>query len=377
MAMAGGSVGTLQISVVEGRDLPAAAASDAAPHVTLELGPQKVRRHHGSAGTSPGANATQAKTKPAATQSDAGGPKWLTDFKLPVSADVSELKVRRPPPPPPPPQSLWAPRKAAPGRFPDGPLWGLPLLLLPTPLAQVAVVKGDVVVGQASVSLDTVKAKTTVQWYSLRNDAGANAGDICMVIRYINRPAVLPTAGLPRCRRRRRRRSRLGAYGCRAAATANGTATAKESPRAAVAASAEVDKPAAESAPSPRTPPPAPQAKAAPVKAGAPEPELEAKPKPKPAAPKREGAASKEGQSGGGTNVLLATGGVLLAVGLAVTATNSRAARKPKYHEVRPGDTLCGIAGEYCVNPDDIFDANTGVTDDPDRIYPGDRLFIP
>eukprot|EP00850_Spirogloea_muscicola_P021821 SM000263S09808 [mRNA] locus=s263:111814:113111:+ [translate_table: standard] len=292
-ARLGGSVGTLQISVVEGRDLalPAAAADDAAPHVTLELGPQK------------------AKTKPAANRSDAGGPKWLTDFKLPVSADVSELKV--------------------------------------------AVVKGDAVVGQASVSLDTVKAKTTVQWYSLRDAAGASAGDICMVIRYINRPAVIPTAA------------------------ANGTATAKESPRAAVAASAEVDKPAAEAAPSPRTPPPAPQAKAAPAKADAPEPELETKPKPKPAAPKRDGVASKEGQSGGGTNVLLAAGGVLLAVGLAVTATNSRAARKPKYHEVRPGDTLCGIAGEYCVNPDDIFDANTGVTDDPDRIYPGDRLFIP
>eukprot|EP00850_Spirogloea_muscicola_P009894 SM000056S18012 [mRNA] locus=s56:642579:643883:- [translate_table: standard] len=369
MAMAGGSVGTLQISVVEGRDLvlPAAAADDAAPHVTLELGPQK------------------AKTKPAATQSDAGGPKWLTDFKLPVSASVSELKVCcRPPPPPPPPQSLWAPGKAAPGRCPDGPLWGLPPLLPPTPSAQVAVVKGDAVVGQASVSLDAVKAKTTVQWYSLRDAAGASAGDICMVIRYINRPAFIPTAA------------------------ANGTATAKESPRV---AAAEVDKPAAEAA-SPRTPPPAPQAKAAPAKAGealslgpscsaaasrlsaraavanhrshccpivpdAPEPELETKPKPKPAAPKREGVASKEGQSGGGTNVLLAAGGVLLAVGLAVTATNSRAARKPKYHEVRPGDTLCGIAGEYCVNPDDIFDANTGVTDDPDRIYPGDRLFIP
>eukprot|EP00897_Mesotaenium_endlicherianum_P005600 jgi/Mesen1/5068/ME000252S04189 len=43
---------------------------------------------------------------------------------------------------------------------------------------------------------------------------------------------------------------------------------------------------------------------------------------------------------------------------------------------VKEGDTFCSIAGCYGLSPSQVIKANSTV-DDPDRIYPGDRIYIP
>ncbi|EFJ19342.1 hypothetical protein SELMODRAFT_444228 [Selaginella moellendorffii] len=62
---------------------------------------------------------------------------------------------------------------------------------------------------------------------------------------------------------------------------------------------------------------------------------------------------------------------------LSVFAWTSHQKQKSKYHEVKEGDTMSSIANKYGLSPDDVFEANMSVTSDPDRIYPGDKIYIP
>ena len=66
------------------------------------------------------------------------------------------------------------------------------------------------------------------------------------------------------------------------------------------------------------------------------------------------------------------------------TAANEAVSRSPAQqagsHEVRRGDTLWDLAGRYLSDPfrwPELYDANRGVVEDPDRIYPGERLTLP
>jgi nucleoid-associated protein YgaU len=59
-----------------------------------------------------------------------------------------------------------------------------------------------------------------------------------------------------------------------------------------------------------------------------------------------------------------------------------KAAPKPEvtYHVVESGDTLGHIAKRYLGNASaymTIFEANRSILDDPNKIYPGQKLLIP
>jgi nucleoid-associated protein YgaU len=52
----------------------------------------------------------------------------------------------------------------------------------------------------------------------------------------------------------------------------------------------------------------------------------------------------------------------------------------PRYHVVKKGETLSGIAWDYYGDRDlfnTIFNANRDLLDDPNKIQPGQRLLIP
>lgn len=65
---------------------------------------------------------------------------------------------------------------------------------------------------------------------------------------------------------------------------------------------------------------------------------------------------------------------VAVAAGVFVVANSKR---KPRFYEVKEGDTLCSIAGCFRLSVDELYDNNVDVTVDPDRIYPGDKFYIP
>lgn len=53
---------------------------------------------------------------------------------------------------------------------------------------------------------------------------------------------------------------------------------------------------------------------------------------------------------------------------------------KSEFYEIQKGDTLGGIAKRYYGKGSEymrIFNANKGVIEDPDRIYPGQKIRIP
>ena len=74
---------------------------------------------------------------------------------------------------------------------------------------------------------------------------------------------------------------------------------------------------------------------------------------------------------------------IIMAVGNAdgVAAVEDNAGGSdPKFHEVKKGDTLWKIAEATLGNGaryPEIFEANTPMLRDPDKIYPGQRLRIP
>ncbi len=55
-------------------------------------------------------------------------------------------------------------------------------------------------------------------------------------------------------------------------------------------------------------------------------------------------------------------------------------AEQIQYYTIQPGDTLSGIAKEFYGNAmkyPEIFEANREVIEDPDKIYPGQKIRIP
>jgi nucleoid-associated protein YgaU len=53
---------------------------------------------------------------------------------------------------------------------------------------------------------------------------------------------------------------------------------------------------------------------------------------------------------------------------------------KVEYYEIKRGDTLSGIAKKYYGDPMQykaLFEANREVIEDPDKIYPGQKIRIP
>jgi nucleoid-associated protein YgaU len=58
----------------------------------------------------------------------------------------------------------------------------------------------------------------------------------------------------------------------------------------------------------------------------------------------------------------------------------AEASPEPTYHVVEPGDTLGHIAKRYLGKSSaymQIFEANRALLDDPNKIYPGQKLLIP
>lgn len=54
--------------------------------------------------------------------------------------------------------------------------------------------------------------------------------------------------------------------------------------------------------------------------------------------------------------------------------------QQTRYHDVQKGETLSQIAKEYFGDPNQynkIFEANRPMLEDPDKIYPGQKLRIP
>ncbi|GBG76745.1 hypothetical protein CBR_g22961 [Chara braunii] len=85
---------------------------------------------------------------------------------------------------------------------------------------------------------------------------------------------------------------------------------------------------------------------------------------------------SKAGSKGNSRSRFFSILGAIVAVVMTAMAVG-KGQRQARYYEVQEGDTLCAIAGCYNMTPDLLYEANLEVTDDPDRIYPGDRIFIP
>lgn len=61
-------------------------------------------------------------------------------------------------------------------------------------------------------------------------------------------------------------------------------------------------------------------------------------------------------------------------------AADEPAGEKVEFYEIKKGDTLSGIAkhfyGDFSLYPK-IFEANREVIEDPDKIYPGQKIRIP
>eukprot|EP00245_Coleochaete_scutata_P016689 TRINITY_DN7882_c0_g1_i2.p1 TRINITY_DN7882_c0_g1~~TRINITY_DN7882_c0_g1_i2.p1 ORF type:complete len:370 (-),score=57.28 TRINITY_DN7882_c0_g1_i2:1162-2271(-) len=367
-----GSNGALQISVVEGRNLkPKVAGGTADPYVTLELGKEKARTD--------AAKGTLA-------------PKWLKDFKLSVAAETSSLIV-----------SVVDDDKYFSNESP---------------------------IGTAVIALsEIVSAGTMVHWYRLKDASGSDAGEICLVLRYIKPKesavngsatsspvkVIDPPPKIVDHVRSLSEHSRSMSDHVRAfdhtRTLSNGSPSVagmlvpdpKPLPntilqQAADAKPTPIFAPVTQPSPTKVMSPamkktvtaaaavtPAPSSvKASPLKAAVKENVVTVSAAKVP-------DAKKPGQN----NALFALGGAILAVVFASMALGSRRSQKPRalevteartsgykdvmtrYHQVERGDTLCSIAGCYGVNLDDVVEHNVDLTEDPDRIYPGDRIYIP
>ncbi|MFH0919633.1 MAG: LysM peptidoglycan-binding domain-containing protein [Fibrobacterota bacterium] len=63
--------------------------------------------------------------------------------------------------------------------------------------------------------------------------------------------------------------------------------------------------------------------------------------------------------------------------GKSVRETSKEVDEEAQYHVVREGDTLLGIASRFGLDAMALWQANRDLLEDPDRIYPGQRLRIP
>eukprot|EP00898_Chlorokybus_atmophyticus_P005654 jgi/Chlat1/608/Chrsp103S01031 len=132
------SIGALQVSIVEGRNLKSLEADRADPFVSLQLGNQEVK--------------TDAIRSSLA-------PKWVKDFKLSVPSSTSQLKV-----------TVYDDYSRSLNR--------------------------EGVMGSFSVPLEEIiSAGTQVQWYKVKDTVGAEVGEICLVLRYI--PSATAPAPAP------------------------------------------------------------------------------------------------------------------------------------------------------------------------------------
>ncbi|GAQ82174.1 C2 domain containing protein [Klebsormidium nitens] len=331
--------GNLQVSVVEGKGLKAAGgAASADPYVRLTLGTQEVR--------------TDALKGTLA-------PKWVKDFKLPVPVTKPNLVVA---------------------------------------IGDDAS-KQDI--GSTTIQIaDIIAAGTTVHWYKVQDAAGAEAGEVCLVLRFIApkdsvrspSPSITSSdARSPASSISSVPDSIANGNGAVVGGTTGPSLTVSPSVKEAIQKIENNDPSGAEKLTQIATRDPPKEvivkeevfAEPAVVKqevivpettttytAPPPPPHLEqangvkeeAKPKPR-----------KSKKKGSPLGSLL--GGALAIAAGAFVVANSK--RKPKFYEVKEGDTLCSIAGCFRLSVDELYDHNIEVTQDPDRIYPGDKFYIP
>lgn len=228
--------------------------------------------------------------------------------------------------------------------------------------------RGDAPFGTAKIPVGEVAGGSTmVKWYELKDAAGNSVGEVCLVLRFVKAPLSSPVAA------------------------PNGSAVPPAAPEGGIPKGAEPPKVVAD-----------------------PEAGAKVDDKPPPAAvdasdklPESSGAG--DGTGGGsnwaanGTNVILSVGGAILAAALAslLFAGGKRKAKGQEY-EVRPaerktkaeeyvappatkaqeyvvqkGDTFCSIAGCYDLAPRSLISANKPGFVDPNKIFPGDRIYIP
>ncbi|MDX1530897.1 MAG: peptidoglycan-binding protein LysM, partial [Rhodothermales bacterium] len=72
--------------------------------------------------------------------------------------------------------------------------------------------------------------------------------------------------------------------------------------------------------------------------------------------------------------------GVSAVDGDKLTVEEAEAAPEATYYTVESGDTLSGIAKRYYGDPNEyhkLFEANREVIQDPDKIYPGQKIRVP
>jgi len=328
--------GNLQVSVVEGKGLkPAGDAASADPYVRLTLGTQEVR--------------TDALKGTLA-------PKWVKDFKLPVPITKPNLVVA------------------------------------------IGDESGKEDIGSTTIEIaDIIAAGTTVHWYKVLNAAGAEAGEVCLVLRFIAPKDSVRSPSSSVTSTDSARSPRASVISADGSPNGNGVTgngpflTVSPSVKEAIKKIEENDPSGAEKLTQIATRDP-PKTEVVvteelPVEAAVVEDPVEEDPelvvteyqpvvtseqmngvkeevKPKPRKSKKKG--SPLGSLLGAV--------VAVAAGVFVVANSKR---KPRFYEVKEGDTLCSIAGFFRLSVDELYDNNVDVTVDPDRIYPGDKFYIP
>jgi len=241
---------------------------------------------------------------------------------------------------------------------------------------QVVVKQDDTALGSVAIPVGPVAdAGTQVQWFKIRSRDDKVAGEICLVLRLINKGAGSATkAGAARQTSSER--------------TPAKSAASPRSPRRSPGASPARNRPSGEGRPSGRVS----GDSRSPVRARPDRSDRPDRPDRKPpvavaasssAARDRtkrsskldEGAAKARGggAKGGGGGIfsrLPLVGAVVAALGVVTLLSN-----KPKFYEIQEGDTICAVG--FCFNRSskDILKKNPQVVD-PDKIFPGDRIRI-
>lgn len=228
--------------------------------------------------------------------------------------------------------------------------------------------KGDGPFGTAKVPVSEVAGGSTmVKWYELKDAGGASVGEVCLVLRFVKAPLTSPVSA------------------------PNGSAAQPATPEGGIPQGSEPPKevagePGAE-AKGDSQPPPTADASNAGDKL-----------------PESSGGTGIGNWASNGTNVIMAVGGAIFAVTFAsllfsggkrkapssqkrgeapsyekrsVARFEARSEAKEQAYVVKHGDTFCSIAGCYDLPPKVLIGANEGAFVDPDKIFPGDKIYIP